>query len=180
MKNDLRLFIDGKEVEFSADPKILLNYKEKELTNPTVVRNSFSKQITVEGTNRNNEVFGNIWDLTRVQDGSNFNPIQKTDFELYMNDELFQKGYAKLDKVTRRDNGIQYVFTLYGGLGSFFHNLSFEPGSDTRKTLYSLRYTTRDGEPHPDLDFIISKDAVRDAWRQINRESTGGEPRWDV
>lgn len=180
MRNDLRLFIDGKEVEFSSDPRILLNYKEKELTNPTVVRNSFSKQITVEGTNRNNEVFGNIWDLTRVQDGSNFNPIQKTGFELYMNDELFQKGYAKLDKVTRRDNGIQYVFTLYGGLGSFFHNLSFEPGSDTRKTLYSLRYTTRDGEPHPDLDFTISKDAVRDAWRQINRESTGGEPRWDV
>ena len=32
MRNDIRLFIHGKEVEFSQDPKILLNYKEKELT----------------------------------------------------------------------------------------------------------------------------------------------------
>lgn len=180
MRNDIRLFIHGKEVEFSQDPKILLNYKEKELTNPTVVRNTFSKQITVEGTNTNNDVFGHIWDLTRIQDGSVFNPIQKTDFELYVNDELFQRGYVKLDKVTRRNHGTQYVFTLYGGLGSFFYSLAYEPESDTRKTLASLRYTTTDGEPAPDLDFTITKDAVHDAWTQINRERTGGEPIWDV
>lgn len=180
MKNEVRLFINDKEVEFSQDPKILLNYTEKEFRNPTVVRNSYTKQITVPGTPSNNDVFGHIWNLERIQDGMDFNPIHKASFSLFVDGRLFQRGYAKLDKVTGKDNGINYSFTLYGGLGSFLYNLTYEPDSDARKTLYSLRYTTQDGEPHPDLDFTMDKDSVHDAWRQINREITGGEPRWDV
>ena len=182
MKNEVRLFINDKEVEFadSKSSSILLNYTEKEFRNPTVVRNSYTKQITVPGTPSNNDVFGHIWNLERIQDGMDFNPIHKASFSLFVDGRLFQRGYAKLDKVTGKDNGINYSFTLYGGLGSFLYNLTYEPDSDARKTLYSLRYTTQDGEPHPDLDFTMDKDSVRDAWRQINREITGGEPRWDV
>lgn len=179
MKNDLRLFINDQEIEFSADPKILLNYRETELHNPTIVRNSYSKQITVEGTPRNNDIFGHIWDLTRIQEGMLFNPIKKTDFQLFLNDELFQKGYCKLDKVTRTNNTIQYAITLYGGLGSFFYNLSFEEGSgNNKKTLASLQYALEDSD-EPDLDFVIDKDAVYEAWAQVNRDIDDRD-KWDV
>lgn len=167
MKNDLKLFIGGKEIEFSSDPKILLNYKEKELHNPTIVRNSFTKQISVEGTNGNNDAFGNIWDLTRIQ-SNNFNPIRKTDFQLFVNGELYEKGYCKLDKVTRTNNTIKYDITLYGGLGSFFYNLTYDQDSSSniKKTLASLSYKLGDG-PEPDLDFTIDKDNVYSAWTNI-------------
>lgn len=180
MKNDIRLFINDQEIEFSADPKILLNYKETELHNPTVVRNSFTKQITVEGTSRNNDVFGHIWELTRIQD-ENFNPIKKTDFQLFVNDELFQRGYVKLDKVTRTNNTTQYALTLYGGLGSFFFNLTYDQddSGNQKKTLASLHYT-EEGMTEPNLDFTIDKDNVYEAWGQIAGYGSTTNDRWDV
>ena len=180
MRNDIRLFINGEEIEFSQDPKILLNYKETELHNPTIVRNSFTKQIQIEGTNANNDVFGHIWNLERIQDG-NFNPIKKTDFELYVNDELFQKGYVKLDKVTRTNNTTQYSLTLYGSLGSFFYNLTYDQddSSNAKKTLASLKYAI-DDEREPELDFTIDKDSVYEAWGQIAGFGQTTNPRWNV
>lgn len=180
MKNDIRLFIGDEEIEFSQDPQILLNYKETELHNPTVVRNSFTKQIVVEGTPANNIIFGHIWDLTRVQDDY-FNPIRKTDFQLFINGELFQKGYCKLDKITRTNNTNQYSLTLYGNLGSFFYNLTYDQddASNAKKTLASLNFT--DGhDPEPDLEFTIDKDAVYSAWSQIAGFGQTIDPKWEI
>lgn len=179
MKNDVRLFIGDKEVEFSADPAILLNYRETELKCPTVVRNSFTKQIQVEGTNRNNDIFGHIWDLTRVQENMTFSPIQKTGFQLFVNDELFEKGYCKLDKVTRTNNTTQYYLTLYGNLGSFFYSLSYLEGSSAKKTLADLFYREEYGS-EPDLSFTIDKDAVYEAWGQIAGFGDTTDDRWNV
>lgn len=179
MRNDVRLFINDKEIEFSADPKILLNYKEKELHNPTIVRNSFTKQITVQGTNQNNDIFGHIWELTRIQD-ENFNPIKKADFQLFVNDELFQKGYCKLDQVTRTNNTTEYKITLYGGLGQFFYNLTYDQddSGNQKKTLASLNYGIN-GQTEPELDFEITKDAVNQAWQQAT-QTTDAYKKWDI
>lgn len=180
MKNNIRLFINGKEIEFNQEPQILLNYKETDLRQPTVVHNSFTKQIQIEGTNTNNDVFGHIWDLTRIQDG-NFNPIKKTDFQLFVNDELFQKGYCKLDKVTRTNNTTQYSLTLYGGLGSFFYNLTYDQDdtSNAKKTLADLTFNGED-VVEPDIDFTIDKENVYEAWGQIAGFGESTNPRWDV
>lgn len=181
MKNNIKLFIQGKEVEFNKDPKILLNYTEKDLHNPTIVKNSFSKSITIEGTQRNNDIFGHIWDLTRVQSNLNLNPIKKTDFQLFVNGELFEKGYAKLDKVTRTNNSVQYSITLFGGLGQFFYNLSYDQddASNAKKTLASLKYHD-EWSVEPDLDFVIDKDAVYEAWGQLCGWGSTTNDRWDV
>ena len=180
MRNDIRLFINDKEIEFSQDPKILLNYKETELHNPTIARNSYTKQITVDGTPANNKVFDHIWSLERIQD-NNFNPIRKTDFQLYVNDELFQKGYVKLDSITRTNNTIKYKMTLYGNLGSFFYNLTYDQDDygNTKKTLASLLYA-REGQSEPNLDFTIDKDAVYDAWGQLAGFGSGYDSKWDI
>ena len=179
MKNDIRLFINDEEIEFSADPKILLNYKETELHNPTIVRNTFTKQITVEGTNRNNDIFGHIWDLTRVQDESNFNPIIKTDFQLFVNDQLFTRGYCKLDKVTRTNNTTQYTLTLYGNLGTFFYNLSYLENSNVKKTLADLIFHDSLA-PEPDLSFDITKEAVNEAWGQLAGGGSSYDEKWNI
>ena len=181
MKNDVRLFIGGKEVEFSKDPAIMLNYTEKDLHNPTIVKNSFSKSIVLEGTPKNNDIFGHIWDLTRIQSNFNFNPIKKTDFQLFINGELFEKGYVKLDKVTVTNNTQQYNITLYGGLGQFFYNLSYDQDdkSNVKKTLASLKFHDA-YSVEPELDFDITKESVYEAWGQLCGWGETRNDRWDI
>ena len=53
--NELHLYIGGTEVEFVDKPEILYTYQTDDITNPTVVKNSFSKTITLKGTKNNNK-----------------------------------------------------------------------------------------------------------------------------
>lgn len=175
---DIRLFINNKEVEFSADPKILFNYKGTELSNPTIVKNSFTKTITIEGTPQNNDIFGNIFDLQRTQDSSLYNPTQKVPFKLFINSELIERGYAKLDSIKQANHNISYQVTLYGGLGDFFYNLSYSPDSNDKKSLADLRYIT-DEISEPNLDFTINKETVYEAWRHILRWENVDD-KWNV
>ena len=170
MKQEIQLFIGGEEVEFSKDPQILFNYKITDATNPTAIKNTYSKSIVLEGTQKNNAIFGNIWNLERMQyygydGGAGFNPIKKTPFELYVNGELVESGYVKLDNVSKKNGSTTYSLTLYGGLGSLFFSLSYGDGEgDKKKTLADLRYG---GDANLDLSFKINKETVFDAWHTI-------------
>lgn len=180
MVNDIRLFIGGKEVEFSQDPRILVNYKLTDLTNPTIVHNSYTKQIQLEGTKVNNDIFGHIWNLERTQDYMTFNPILKADFQLFVKDNLFQKGYVKLDKVTTTNNTVQYSITLFGGLGQFFYNLSSFEESNKKKTLADLYYSEGTGYNEPDLNFKINMGTVNTAWGKIAGYGSSTDDKWNV
>ena len=57
MKQEIQLFIGGEEVEFSKDPQILFKYKVTDATNPTAIKNTYSKSIVLEGTQKNNAIF---------------------------------------------------------------------------------------------------------------------------
>ena len=67
MKQDIRLYLAGKRADLKEDPKLLYNYKITDTENPSAVKNSFSKSITLEGTDNNNAIFGEIYDLSRLQ-----------------------------------------------------------------------------------------------------------------
>ena len=170
MKQEIQLFIGGEEVEFSKDPQILFNYKITDNTNPTAIKNNYSKSIMLEGTQKNNVIFGNIWNLERMQyygydGGTGFNHIKKTPFELYLNGELVESGYVKLDNISTKNGNTTYSLTLYGGLGSLFFSLSYGDGEgDKKKTLADLRYGS---DANLDLSFKINKETVFDAWHTI-------------
>lgn len=178
MKYPVRLFLVDEEVEFSTPPEILFNYSETELTNPTIVKNSYSKTLTIEGTPHNNRIFGHIYNMERLQSyqggvmGTAFNPLLKTDFTLYYNGSIYESGYFKLNEVRRNKNNIQYDITLYGGLGDFFYNLSFrEDGNAMELSDLTYWYEKWSGE---DLGFTINKETVREAWNNIG----SGDPKW--
>lgn len=161
---DIHLFINDKEVEFSKDPSILFNYKVTDVSNPTAVKNSYTKSITVQGTPSNNDIFSNIWKLDSYYDGTTFNPISKASFKLFVNGDLVEKGYAKLDSVLEKNNAVEYTITLYGGLGSFFWNLSYN--GENQMNLYDLDFGIND------IDFVINKEMVWDAWSQLMKKGT--------
>ena len=167
MKADIHLFINDKEIEFSKDPQILFNYKLSDITNPVAVKNSFSKSIVIEGTPANNDIFSHIWNLESYYNGGNFNHFKKADFVIYINGNIYEKGYVKLDNVTMKNHNIEYSITLYGGLGQYIWNLTYANGEgNTKLTLADLSYQT-DNYAEPNLDFNITKDAVWDAWHTL-------------
>ena len=155
----VELFINDHKVYFQEPPEIFITYAHTDLHNPTVVKNSYTKTVTVEGTPENNRIFNNFYDLRRLNNGDLFNPSRKETFTLYRNGEPMESGYVKLDKVNRKNNRITYDITLYGGLGEFLYNLQYNEDGEQMK-LSDLEYGT-------DFNFEVNKDTVRDAWRHI-------------
>ena len=184
MKRQVRLYIGGQEADLSEGDLILFNYTLEDLSNPTVVKNSYTQQVTLKGTPNNNDIFGHIWRLDRDQQfggsaGPEFDPSRKTGFQLFDGTgNLLESGYVKLDNILRHGADIQYAVTLYGGLGSFLYGLSFD-GDGNQKTLASLDYLGT-GDPDRELDFTIDAGAVQSAWVRLLSNPTGVTDPWDV
>lgn len=178
MRNSIELYINNYKVDLSESTKLLFSYKVKDVYNPTIVKNSFSKTITLEGTKANNEVFNNLYklDVSYTDSMVNaFNSSKRNPFELYVNGELAESGYMKLDSIKNTDGKITYSITLFGGLGDFLYNLMYD-GDGNKKTLASLSYI--DGSKN-ELDFRINRDVIIEAWERLNNES-GSTSKWDI
>ena len=174
MKPNVHLYIQGKEVEFSESPNILYNWSIDDATSPAAVKNSYSKTVKVPGTPNNNAIFGSIWNLTR-QD----NPTMrgKLPFSIYLDGDLYETGYARLDNFTRNKGKLEYNITLFGGLGSFFYSLDYVDDNINeahQKKLSDLVFRMY-GEPEDDevdLSFTINMGTVQDAWDNIDGYTT--------
>ena len=183
MRRKISLYIADQLVDLDDQSFILFNYQMDDLSNPAIVRNSFSQQITLPGTPNNNRIFGGSFRADRRvggqggNTGTDFNASRKTPFTIYdeMN-EILESGYVKLDSVVRNGADIQYKVTLYGGLGSFFYALSYDDGGNKR-TLADLTYLDT-GNPDTELDFTINADAVQEAWARLRQETAPAK--WDV
>ena len=172
MKRDLRLFIDGEEVELQKNPNILLTYSVDDVVNPTAVKNTFSKTVEIAGTKNNNRIFNNIFSLDRT----GFDGGKKIPFEIFVDNQLYEEGYCRLDKINNKLGKVSYSLTFFGGLGSMFYNLSFkedEHGVSNKRTLADLVYRYEgSGSTEVDFDFTINKDTVAEAWANVEGWST--------
>ena len=172
MKRDLRLFLDGQEVELQKNPNILYTYAVDEVLNPTAVKNTFSKSVEIPGTKNNNRIFNNVFALDRT----GFDGGKKIPFQIFADNVLYEEGYCRLDKIKRKLGTTYYTLSFFGGLGSMFYNLQFkedEQGVSDKKTLADLVYRYEgEGSQEVDLDFTINKDTVQEAWQNVEGWST--------
>ena len=171
----LKLFIADQQVDFPESFSILFNHTLEDRTNPTVVKNSFSKTLELPGTDNNNRIFGTFfrndrWQLYGSEDwGASFDPSKKVSFKIFENGDLIQDGYCKLDKVKRTGEQVLYYVSLYGGLGEFFYNLTYK-SDGVEKKLSDLDF----GQ---DLSFKINKENVQEAWNTLG---TSTENKWQT
>lgn len=184
MRRKISLYIGNQLADLDDQSFILFNYQMDDLSNPTIVKNSYSQQITLKGTPANNRIFGDYFRTDRIvantggQTGVDFNASQKVPFTIYNEmSEILESGYVKLDSISRQRQDIQYKVTLYGGLGSFFYALSYDENGNKR-TLADLDYLGTDS-PDTELNFIINKESVQEAWSRL-REETSASSKWDV
>ena len=184
MTKEVKLFINNQEVEFASSPDILFTFQVDEMTNPTVVKNSYSKSLVIPGTKQNNRIFGGIWNVERVQDIMTFNPSKKAPFTIYHNGEIYQTGYVKLLDININNNKIEYNVSLFGGLGDFFYSLMYSSSDDVgeseKKKLRDLHFGTNPTATTSadEFDFQINKDTVLDAWSHLSARTS--ESMWDT
>ena len=169
MRRKISLYIADILVDLDEQSLILFNYTMEDLNNPTIVKNSYSQQITIKGTPNNNKLFGDIFRCDRSvtynggTTGTDFNPSRKTSFTIYneMN-EILESGYCKLDSVKKIRGEVEYQVSLFGGLGSFLYALSYDENGDKR-SLASLDYLGT-GNTDTELDFTIDAGNILRAW----------------
>lgn len=176
MRRKITLYIDGRKADLQDDSLVLFNYTREDLERPTVVKNSYSQQITLPGTPANNRIFGHLFrpDRTTAYGGSSsgpdYNPMRKTPFVIFEDTgEILEAGYVKLDSVDR--TGPAWHVTLYGGLGSFLYGLSYDE-SGNRRTLADLDYLGT-GNSASELDFLINATNVKAAWDALPTAGQG-------
>lgn len=169
------LYINGKKVEFdSTGISILFQRQRTDYTNPTIVKNSFTKTIKLPGTKINSSIFNEIWKLDRIQWNNAFNASKRTPFILINNGALVEQGYVKLNNIVWNSstNSYTYEVTLYGELGNLLYGLSYNIDSVTEEvsplTLADLDFGFN--------EFRISKDLIDYAWKRLdNNSSTSGD-----
>ena len=178
MKDIFKLFINGNSIDFESEPTFPVTYQQEDFSNPTAIKNSFSKTIKIEGTDNNNKIFGEIYNLDREQlykfkhfNGAYFDPSKRTPFELYKNSELIESGYMQLTDITIQNYKITYNITLYGGLGDFFYSLMYNEDGE-KKTLSDLYFKIEDLngniiDKETELNFKITKDFVAESWNAL-------------
>ena len=187
MRNQIKLFINGLEVDLKEDINILFTYQLEDRTNPTTIKNHYSKNITieeVEGTPKNSLIFGlfSFPDRRIGQGGTagnQFDPSKRVPFELYVNGDLQESGYAQLTKVTKSGRKVVYSITLYGGLGDFWYSLHMKDNGETR-TLADLKWSNRDENDNilpedEEFDFTINKETVMEAWNRLGAAQNRSE-----
>lgn len=177
---DIKLYINGKLVDCSEDLSLPITYTTEDLKNPTIVKNSFSKTITIPGTKENNKLFEEIYRLDKRQAYNtwNFNPSKRVDFAIYNNSDVVESGYVQLNTINIADEIISYEITLYGGLGDFFYGLKYNEDG-TAKTLADIRYFIKDDNgvllPADDeLTFQINKDFIKRTFTYYSEDIVEG------
>lgn len=188
MKRRIALYIDGIRADLQDDGLVLYNYAFTDNDNPTAVKNSYSKQITLPGTPVNANIFGHFERPDRLSlpmygaggKTTSFNALAETPFEIRADgDELIESGYLRLDSIIREDRLVKgYKISLFGGLGSFFYALSYD-GDGNKKTLASLDYLGT-ANPATELDFKIFAYQVSSAWARLAANPSSVAQKWDV
>lgn len=174
MRRNIALYINGQQADLENDSIIQFNYTFEDLTDPAIVKNSYSQQVTLPSTPMNNKIFGHIANADRAT-STGFNALVRTPFIITEDGNIIESGYLKLDSIQRKGASLVYTVSLYGGLGSFFYNLSYTEDGQSL-TLADLDYM--EGEK---LDFRIYKTAVTQAWAELaSGKAYDKASRWQI
>lgn len=178
MKQDIELYIQNKKVDFSDELTLPFTYQLKDINNPTVIKNPFTKTINIVGTPNNNKIFGEIYKMDREQmynadvlTGAYFNPSIRTPFSIFKNSEIIESGYMQLNNISIKEHIINYNITLYGGIGNFFYNLMYNDNNEPL-TLSNLVYGVEGAsDSDSELDFTINKEFIMENWQRLNTDN---------
>ena len=114
-------YIDYKTLDLYSDFPYSLNYTIADIRNPEARNSSFSKTIKLPGTDANNIIFDNIFEVNL--EGS-FNPNIRAFVIVYQNYIPVFNGNLQLLKIYRDDDKIEYDVAIFGKIGDLFQKVA--------------------------------------------------------
>jgi hypothetical protein len=156
MDTSLILFLNGewKLVDLYEDLPISVMIQETDITDFQGRKSPYSKQFSVPGTNNNNKVFDQYFEVN----GIDFNPLVKISAVVqYRGTDIFT-GTLRLQSVIINDTFIEYEVYIIGEVGDFISEIK-------DKTLQDLNYT--------DLQHELTYDNIVLSWEAKNNEVDG-------
>ncbi len=105
---------DGQVIcDLYEDEDIPLSLSVDDFKNVAEQVQSYSKAFNLPATKRNNQIFDNIYEITRTDTGLNFNPYKKTKCVLKQDGFLLFEGYLRLIDISDKEGEISYNVNLY-------------------------------------------------------------------
>jgi len=105
---------DGQVIcDLYEDEDIPLSLSVDDFKNVAEKVQSYSKAFNLPATKRNNQIFDNIFEVTRTDTGFNFNPYKKTKCILKQDGFLLFEGYLRMLDISNKSGEISYNVNLY-------------------------------------------------------------------
>jgi hypothetical protein len=161
-----RLYIEGIEADTLGDIDVEFTFSVADISDIERRNTSFSKTLTLPSTAKNQQLFGNIFDISVANDifegpniGQNFNPARQAKVQIFLDNVKIYDGVMRMMKINNIEGNIVYEVNMFGRLRDILHELG-------DKTLADLDFSSED---------VISYDHV---WNQENIEESWTRTEW--
>jgi hypothetical protein len=150
----IQLLDDGQVIlDLYEDENIPLTLSVDDFKNVAEKVQSYSKAFNLPATKRNNQIFENLFELTRsAQNFLTFNPYAKTKSVLKQDGFILFEGYLRVIDIQDKEGEISYNVNLYSEVISFADTLK-------DKTFSQLDFT--------ELEHAYNKTQIKYSWNDL-------------
>ncbi len=161
-----KIYINNELIDVSDDVAIPLTYAIADVREPEKRNTTFSKTVTLPGTQINNRLFGHLWNVNTSVNSSgttnfnpNFNPNLKASAIITYNDMVQFTGIVQLLNINILDNyEIAYEVSFLGELGNIFQAIENKTLDEVDLSAYDHLYTAQNQKNS--LDYAITKNGA--------------------
>ena len=152
-----RLFVEGIEADTLGDIDVDFTFSVSDISDIERRNTSYSKTITLPSTAKNQQLFGNIFDISVNNDfyeedaniGVNFNPAKQAQAQIFLDNVKIFDGVLRMMKINSLEGDIIYEVNVFGRLRDILHELG-------DKTLADLNFA--------DYDHVWNRTNIEGSW----------------
>jgi hypothetical protein len=153
-----RLYIEGIEADTLGDIDVEFTFSVADISDIERRNTSFSKTLTLPSTAKNQQLFGNIFDISVSNDifegsniGQNFNPARQAKTQIFLDNVKIYDGVMRMMKINNLEGNIVYEVNMFGRLRDILHELG-------DKTLADLDFD--------DYDHVWNQENIEASWER--------------
>jgi len=156
-----RLFVEGIEADTLGDIDVEFTFSVADVSDIERRNTSYSKTLTLPSTAKNQQLFGNIFDISVSNDyiigdvniGQNFNPAKQAQAQIFLDNVKIFDGVLRMMKINSKSGDIVYEVNMFGRLRDILHELG-------DKTLADLDFD--------DYDHVWNRTNIEASWSRTD------------
>jgi hypothetical protein len=156
-----RLFVEGIEADTLGDIDVEFTFSVADVSDIERRNTSYSKTLTLPSTAKNQQLFGNIFDISVSNDyivgdvniGQNFNPAKQAQAQIFLDNVKIFDGVLRMMKINSKSGDIVYEVNMFGRLRDILHELG-------DKTLADLDFD--------DYDHLWNRANIEGSWSRTD------------